>query len=101
MEEAGIIIPAPPYTQYASEVTMPAKKDPTGAVTDKRFCVDYRPLNAASITNFYGMHTPNDLFHRVSGASFFTKVDMRAGYHQIPVHPEDIPKTAFWWLNLL
>lgn len=101
MEAANIIIPAPAYTQYASEVTMPAKKDPSGAITYTRFCIDYIPLNAASVTDHYGMHTPNDLFQRIAGATFFTKVDMRAGYHQIPVHPNDISKTSFWWLNRL
>jgi len=49
LKEAGIIVPAPP-SQYASEVTMPAKKDNEGSVTDKRFHtgVDFRPLNQAS-----------------------------------------------------
>ncbi|WVZ52653.1 hypothetical protein U9M48_003692, partial [Paspalum notatum var. saurae] len=55
------------------------KKDQGG----KRLCVDYRPLNAVTCQEQLG------------GATVFSKIDLRSGYHQIKVREEDIPKTAF------
>ena len=77
------------------------EKDSEGNVTDKRFCVDFRPLNQASHTDRYGMHSAEELLCELYGSKYFTTIYMRAGYHQIPVAPKDIPKTTFWWLNRL
>jgi len=66
------------------------KKDET-----LRLYVDYRPLNEVTIKNKYPLPRINLLFDQLAGARVFPKIDLRSGYHQIKIKPEDIPKTAF------
>jgi hypothetical protein len=60
-----------------------------------RLCVDYRPLNAVTIKNKYMLPHIDILFDQLVGARVFSKVDLRSGYHQIKIRPEDVPKTSF------
>jgi hypothetical protein len=57
--------------------------------------VDYRPLNAGTIKNKYQLPHIDILFDQLAGAQVLSKIDLRSGYHQIKIHAEDIPKTAF------
>jgi hypothetical protein len=60
-----------------------------------RLCVDYRSLNTVMIKNKYPLLRINILFDQLAGAKVFSNVDLRSGYHQIKIHLEDVPKTAF------
>ncbi|GJT08401.1 putative reverse transcriptase domain-containing protein [Tanacetum coccineum] len=60
-----------------------------------RICIDYRELNKLTVKNRYPLPRIDDLFVSVKGSQFFSKIDLRSGYHQLRVHEDDIPKTAF------
>ena len=57
--------------------------------------MDYRSFNEVTIKNKYPLPRIDDLFDQLKGASVFSKIDLRSGYHQLKIRPEDIPKTAF------
>jgi hypothetical protein len=58
-------------------------------------CVNYRPLNAVIVKNKYPLPRIDILFDQLSKAKVFSKIDLRSGYHQIKIHPKDVPKTTF------
>jgi hypothetical protein len=66
------------------------KKDGT-----RRMCIDYRALNEVTIKNKYPLLRIEDLFDQLRGASVFSKIDLRSGYHQLRIRPSNIPKTTF------
>jgi hypothetical protein len=59
-----------------------------------RPCGDFRRLNLATVPDSYPLPNMLDFTSRVAGSRFFSKVDLRKGYHQIPMNKADIPKTA-------
>jgi hypothetical protein len=86
--EKGFIRPS--SSPWGCPAIFVKKKDQT-----LRMCVDYRPLNEVTIKNKYPLPRIDILFDQLTGARFFSKIDLRSGYHQIRIRPEDIPKTAF------
>jgi hypothetical protein len=61
----------------------------------QQMCVDYRSLNEVTIKNKYPLLRIEDLYDQMKGASVFSKIDLRSGYHQLRIWESDIPKTAF------
>ncbi len=60
-----------------------------------RLCNNYRQLNKVTVKNKYPLPKIDDLFDQLKGASVFSKIDLRSGYHQLRVKDVDVPKTAF------
>ncbi|KAI3828266.1 hypothetical protein L1987_02364 [Smallanthus sonchifolius] len=79
-----------PSISWGAPVLFVKKKD--GSM---RMCIDYRELNKLTIKNKYPLPRIDDLFDQLQGASWFSKIDLRSGYHQLKVRDEDISKTAF------
>ena len=86
--KAGILRPS--TSPYGSMALIVKKKDGT-----PRVVIDYRALNEVTIKNKYPLPLMDELFDRTQGASFFTSIDLRNGFHQIAIRPEDREKTAF------
>ena len=75
------------------------KKDEEGKYTDFRQCGDYRPLNQETPLDRYPLPGIEDIFNQMGGGTIFPKLDLRSGYHQIPLLQEDRAKTTFWGAN--
>ncbi|WVZ17086.1 hypothetical protein V8G54_010068 [Vigna mungo] len=82
--ESGFIKPS--TSHYPSPILLVKKKDGMW-----RFCVDYRALNAATVKDKFLIPTVDELGH----ASWFSKLDLFLGFHQILMNPKDASKTAF------
>ena len=80
----------PSVSSYAS----PLHLVPKPGSTDFRICVDYRRLNGSTIRDRYLILHIHDFASGLQGATIFSKIDLAKAYHQIPVAPGDIPKTA-------
>jgi hypothetical protein len=82
--EKGFIRPS--SSPWGRPAIFVKKKDQTF-----RMCVDYKPLNEVTIKNKYPLPRIDILFDQLTIARVFSKIDLRSGYHQIRIRPEDVP----------
>ncbi|GBG90521.1 hypothetical protein CBR_g50865 [Chara braunii] len=80
----------PSSSPYGAPVLFVRKKN-----KDLRLCIDYRKLNAQTVKNVGPFPRINNLLERLGGAKYFSKLDLKSGYHQISIQPNDRYKTAF------
>ncbi|MCO5588403.1 hypothetical protein L7F22_042359 [Adiantum nelumboides] len=87
----------PNSSPFCSPVLLVQKKDRSWrmCIDYKAVNIDYRELNKITIKNKFPMPRINDVLDCLQGASFFSTIDLKSGYHQIRVNPADVPKTAF------
>ncbi|GJS79290.1 putative reverse transcriptase domain-containing protein [Tanacetum coccineum] len=88
LQDKGFIQPS--YSPWGAPVLFVKKKD--GSL---HMCIDYKELNKLTVKNRYPLLRIDDLFDQLQGSRYFSKIDLRSGYHQLRVHEDDIPKTAF------
>jgi len=75
---------------WASPVVLVMKKN-----GKKRFCVDYRKLNAITKKDSYPLPRIDELLDSLAGATYFSTLDLMSRYWQVMMHPADREKTAF------
>ncbi|GKB54574.1 putative reverse transcriptase domain-containing protein [Tanacetum coccineum] len=88
LEDKGFIRPS--SSPWGAPILFVKKKDESF-----RMCIDYRELNKLTIKNRYPLPMIDDLLDQLQGSQYFSKIDLRFGYHQLRVHEDDIPKNAF------
>uniref|UniRef100_A0A3Q2XXG7 Gypsy retrotransposon integrase-like protein 1 n=1 Tax=Hippocampus comes TaxID=109280 RepID=A0A3Q2XXG7_HIPCM len=86
--DAGIIRES--QSPFASPIVLVKKKN--GSI---RLCIDYRKLNLRTIRDAYALPNIEETFAALSGAKWFSVMDLKSGYYQVEVAEEDKPKTAF------
>jgi len=83
---------------YESPIVLVYKKDGTWLL-----CIDYRELNNITFRNRYPIPRIDDLLDQLKGEKFFSKIDLKSSYHQVPIEPTDVWRITFkskegWWM---
>uniref|UniRef100_A0A2C9LQU1 Reverse transcriptase domain-containing protein n=1 Tax=Biomphalaria glabrata TaxID=6526 RepID=A0A2C9LQU1_BIOGL len=88
MRQQGVFEPS--NSPWCSPIVLVKKKDGS-----TRFCVDYRLLNDATHKVSYPLPRIDDTLDTLAGSQIFSTLDLKSGYWQVGLHPEDRDKTAF------
>jgi hypothetical protein len=73
-----------------SSIILAQKKDGTW-----RLCINYWAMNKITVQNRYPIPRIDDLLDQLKGEKYFSKINLKSGYHQVPIEPSDVWKTAF------
>lgn len=91
--EQGIIRQS--FSPWSSPIWIVPKKLDASGKKKWRLVIDYRKINEKTINDKYPIPNISDILDKLGKANYFTTLDLASGFHQIEIHPEDIPKTAF------
>jgi hypothetical protein len=80
----------PNSSPCGSSIVLVQKKDETW-----RLCIDYKALNKITVRNRYPIPRIDELLDQLKGEKFFNKIDLKSGYHQVPIKPTNVWKTNF------
>lgn len=75
-------------------IVVPKKSDAQGN-PKYRVCVDFRRLNQLPIEDAFPIPRIDEILDKLGRSRYYTTLDLASGYHQVPIKPEDRPKTAF------
>lgn len=85
----------PSFSPWSSPVWIVPKKMDASGKKKWRLVIDYRKLNEKTIDDKYPIPNISDILDKLGKSMYFSTLDLASGFHQIAVHPQDIPKTAF------
>lgn len=85
----------PSRSPYNSPIWIVPKKQDASGKDKYRVVVDFRKLNTVTIADRYPIPEINDVLSHLGGNKYFTVIDLKSGFHQIPLRMEDVEKTAF------
>ena len=80
----------PNFSSCGNPIVLGQKKDGIW-----QLCIDYRSLKKFTARNRYPIPRIDDLLDQLKGGNFFSKIDLKYGYHQVPIEPTDVWKTNF------
>ena len=96
--KAGVVSPVV-SSDFACNVVLAAKRAPDGSWSDKRFCVNFIPVNKHTVLDNYGSHKAETLLQHAATKPYLTALDLRSGFHQIRMKSSDVNKTCFWYVR--
>src|SRR5436190_17446603 len=83
------------YSPWSSPIWVVPKKQDASGKQKYRVVIDYRKLNEKTVNDKFPIPDITDILDKLGKSNYFTTLDLTSGFHQIEVHPDDIPKTAF------